>query len=191
MILSAKAIKEEIRKGRLRIEPAPDPVKGFDSDSINVHMGNKLYEWRPKPSGMTTALRLGAFQYRDLEKDSLITLTPDADGIITMRPERFYQADLLEYIWLPSDICAHIEGKSSLARVGLQIHITAPHAHAGWDGRLKLEMINHGPFNLEITSGFEIGQMFFYRIEDPEAEVAYRGQFTSQDGRIDKTAEQK
>jgi dCTP deaminase len=184
MILSAKAIQAEIALGRLRVDPTPDVTTGYDTDSVNVHMGDRLYEWRPRPQGMVTSLRLGGFKYRELERYALIELSPDGDGVITMRPGKFYQADLLEYLSLPENVCAHIEGKSSLARIGLQIHVTAPHAHAGWEGRLKLEMINHGPFNLEITPGFEIGQLFFYRIESPETGAVHRGQFQGQDGRL-------
>jgi len=181
MILSALAIQDEIASGRLSVDPAPT-AESYDSDSINVHMGDALYEWKHGSTGVTHSLRLGAFKYKELERDALITLTPDADGIIVMRPGKFYQADLAERIALPPGLCAHIEGKSSLARLGFQIHITAPHAHAGWAGVLKLEMINHGPFNLEITPGFEVGQMYFYRIEKPEAEV------TTRDSSITKTA---
>jgi dCTP deaminase len=185
MILSAAAIQQEIASGRLSVDPQPPIPDGYDTDSVNVHMGDTLYEWKQRPSGSATSLRLGSFKYPTFENDALIEVAPDNDGIITMRPGKFYQADLREYISLPDDICAHIEGKSSLARIGLQIHITAPHAHAGWKGRLKLEMLNHGPFNLEITPGFEIGQLFFYRIEGPQAGTSRPGQFQGQDGRLE------
>jgi dCTP deaminase len=185
MILSAAAIQQEIASGRLSIDPLPVVPGGYDTDSVNVHMGDTLYEWkRPAVEGSATSLRLGTFKYRTLESHELIEVIPDSDDIITMRPRKFYQADLQEYLALPPDICAHIEGKSSLARIGLQIHITAPHAHAGWKGRLKLEMLNHGPFNLEITPGFEIGQLFFYRVEAPKAGTARSGLFDEQDGRL-------
>ena len=113
-------------------------------------------------------------------KKWLKEVKPDEDGIITMRPGRFYLADLKQYTKLPRDLAMHIEGKSSLARLGLAVHLTAPHAHAGWHGRLTLEMYNFGPFNLELKAGVPIGQITFWRVEDPPAVVASKT-FTGQE----------
>ena len=55
MILSAKAIQAEIALGRLRVDPTPDVTTRYDTDSVNVHMGDSLYEWRPHPQGMSRA----------------------------------------------------------------------------------------------------------------------------------------
>ena len=51
-----------------------------------------------------------------------------------------------EYVELPIDsrIAARVEGKSSLARLGLGVHITAPTIHAGFPGQIRLEIVNHG-----------------------------------------------
>ena len=44
--------------------------------------------------------------------------------------------DAHEYLELPihSRVAARIEGKSSLARLGIGVHITAPIIHAGFKG---------------------------------------------------------
>jgi dCTP deaminase len=94
----------------------------------------------------------------------------DPDGIVTLRPGTFYLADLRQYTKLPPDIAMHIEGKSSLARLGVCVHITAPHAHAGWSGHLTLEILNSGPFNIELKPGIAMGQLTFWRVEQPLAE---------------------
>ena len=73
----------------------------------------------------------------------------------------------------------HIQGKSSLARLGVIVHLTAPHAHAGWAGWLTLEIYNLGPFNIELKSGMAIGQLTFWRVEDPE-DLVREGQFSNQ-----------
>ncbi len=92
-------------------------------------------------------------------------------------------ADLKQYTKLPPDVAMHIQGKSSLARLGLQIHLTAPHAHAGWEGTLALDIFNSGPFHIELKPGIAIGQLTFWRVEDPEDDVEIPiGQFTGQAG---------
>ena len=72
MILSEKAIKEEIRLGRLKISPQPDENIGYDADCINVHMGNKLYRWKDLGDGQTLGIQLGLASYKDIEQSQMI-----------------------------------------------------------------------------------------------------------------------
>jgi dCTP deaminase len=140
-----------------------------------VHLGKTIYKWRRPEGGATFTIPLwrsnavdGGFRYKDFAKN-LVEVAPDTDGIITIRPNTFYLADLLQFTSLPPDLAMHIEGKSTLARLGLAVHITAPHAHAGWVGRLTLEMFNLGPFNIELKPGAPVGQLTFWRVENPLA----------------------
>lgn len=48
-------------------------------------------------------------------------------------------------------LAARVEGRSSLARIGIVVHLTAPTIHAGFNGRITLEMINFGPFYLRMV----------------------------------------
>jgi dCTP deaminase len=41
-------------------------------------------------------------------------------------------------------LAARVEGKSSLGRLSLGVHVTAPTIHAGFVRRFRLEMVNHG-----------------------------------------------
>ena len=72
-----------------------------------------------------------------------------------------------------------IEGKSSLARLGLAVHITAPTIQAGFRGPLYLEMYNAGPWTLELTPRMQIAQVVFEHLGLP-AQYGYRGQFQDQ-----------
>lgn len=73
-----------------------------------------------------------------------------------------------------SKLAARVEGRSSLARLGLMVHLTAPTIHPGFSGRITLEMINHGPFYLRLVPGTtRVCQLIFERLEDaPEGEIA-------------------
>lgn len=181
-LLSEIAIRKRLAAGDLVIDPAPT-AEQFDSDSVEVQFGDKVYVWDDISGGAAVAQRLwdrAKFDYKKFADKWLKEVKPDEDGIITMRPGRFYLADLKQYTKLPRDLAMHIEGKSSLARLGLAVHLTAPHAHAGWHGRLTLEMYNFGPFNLELKAGVPSGQLTFWRVEDPPEEVASKT-FTGQD----------
>jgi dCTP deaminase len=74
---------------------------------------------------------------------------------------------------------ARVEGKSSLARLGLGVHITAPTIHAGFDGQIRLELVNHGHFPITIKSGMRVCQLIFEQtLGTPER--GYKGQFSGQ-----------
>jgi dCTP deaminase len=58
----------------------------------------------------------------------------------------------LEHIDLPlrGKLAARVEGRSKQARLGMTAHITAPTIHGGFRGKIVLEILNHGPFRLEV-----------------------------------------
>lgn len=85
----------------------------------------------------------------------------------------------LEYVKLPPHIAARIEGKSSLARLGLSVHVTAPTVLAGFEGRLYLEMSNIGPFNLALRKEMRIAQLIFEHTGLPPLDK-YAGQYHRQ-----------
>jgi len=186
-LLSANAIKAAITSGDIAIDPAPAEEQ-FDSDAVDVHLGDTIYKWRSLEGGASITIPLwrakgstGAFSHKEFAKQHCPIVPPDADGIVTLRPQTFYLADLLEHTKLSTNIAMHIEGKSSLARLGVGVHVTAPHAHAGWHGRLTLEIFNYGPFNVELKPGVPIGQLYFWRVENPVAAADVKiHQFTGQ-----------
>ena len=47
-------------------------------------------------------------------------------------------------------LAARVEGRSKQARLGLTAHITAPIIHSGFSGKITLEILNHGPFELKV-----------------------------------------
>ena len=86
----------------------------------------------------------------------------------------------LEVFGLPEHLAGRIEGKSSLARLGLAVHITAPTIQAGFRGSLVLEMYNAGPWTLELTDGMQIAQVIFERLGETPSQ-GYQGQFQDQE----------
>ena len=93
-----------------------------------------------------------------------------------IRPGEFLLAKTYESITLPADISARVEGRSTLGRLGLGVHITAPTVQAGYQGRLTLEMFNAGPYKIKLTERMNICQVIFERLTMP-ATAVYRGQF--------------
>lgn len=82
-----------------------------------------------------------------------------------LSPGRLMLAFTLERIEVPDSLAANVQGKSSLARAGAAVHITAPHIHPGFRGNITLEMYNHGPWRLEFVPAQDlVCQVIFYQI---------------------------
>ena len=66
-------------------------------------------------------------------------------------PGEFILALTYESIRVPNNMIALIEGRSTYARVGLSMHQTAPWIQPGWSGPIVLEIMNSGPFRIELA----------------------------------------
>ena len=68
-----------------------------------------------------------------------------------------------EFVAIPvhSRLAARVEGKSSLVRLGIAIHLTAPTVHCGFKENIQLEMLNSGPNQIILDAGMRICQLIF------------------------------
>ena len=123
-------------------------------------------------------LRLGYVSTR--LKKSKRTIRPAAEGFdptylvenyqhersnLIIRPRQFRLALTLERVSIPGSLAANVQGKSSLARAGLAVHITAPHIHPGFTAPIALELYNHGPWTLEFLPGRDlVCQIIFFKV---------------------------
>lgn len=179
-LLSRSAIRRRLAEGSLTIDPPPS-LDDFGSDSVDVHLGHEFVEWkRRKGATLTVSTWDAAFNYLDHAEGESEPMHLDGSGVVTLRPHSFCLAQLRQYTKLPNDLAMHIQGKSTHARLGIMIHLTAPHAHAGWQGTLTLEIYNLGPFNFEMKPGMAIGQLTFWTIVEPEQSDLPVGQFQGQ-----------
>lgn len=76
-------------------------------------------------------------------------------------------ASTAEVIHCAPDIAARVEGKSSLGRLFLSVHVTAGWLDPGWSGQVTLEMVNHGSWSIMLWAGMKIAQVNFTRMATP------------------------
>ena len=88
------------------------------------------------------------------------TLLPTEPYVL--HPGEFALACTLEWIQLPADLAARLEGRSSWGRVGLQIHSTAGFIDPGFAGSITFELSNIGKVPIPLYPGLRIGQLSFY-----------------------------
>ncbi len=94
------------------------------------------------------------------------------------------------YLPLRSRVAARVEGKSSLARLGIGIHVTAPTIHAGF-GRIgeneaeeqgspiQLEIFNLGDLTVTLDQGMAICQLILEEVRETP-DKGYIGKFSDQ-----------
>ncbi|WP_244486858.1 dCTP deaminase [Aurantimonas sp. Leaf443] len=105
----------------------------------------------------------------------------DAEQGYGFKPGQLILAWTKEYVQLKphSRLAARVEGKSSLARLGIGVHVTAPTIHAGFEGQIRLEMLNHGRLPVKLKPAMRICQLIFEQTVGTPVS-GYRGRFSGQ-----------
>lgn len=84
-----------------------------------------------------------------------------------LEPKECILGSTVEVIKVPSDLSARVEGKSSLGRVFLAIHVTAGFIDPGFQGQITLEIVNLGPWSVTLWPGMKIAQVSFSQMVAP------------------------
>ena len=145
MILSDKRILEEIEKGTIKIEPYNR--KDLGSNSYDVHLGKWLATYDNN--------------VLDAKAHNTITYFEIPDEGYVLEPSGFYLGVTLEY----TETHAHVpflEGKSSVGRLGIDIHATAGKGDVGFCNYWTLEISVKKP--VRVYFGMPIGQIIYFEI---------------------------
>lgn len=154
MVLSDRSLKDELKAGRILIEPF-DPVD-IQPASIDVHLGDgfRVFQNSRYP-----------FIDPNISQPELTELiTASVAEPFVLHPGEFVLATTLEKVSLPDNILGRLEGKSTLGRIGLLIHSTAGYIDPGWTGYITLELSNVANLPILLTPGMKIGQLSFEQL---------------------------
>jgi dCTP deaminase len=94
-------------------------------------------------------------------------------------------------VTLPADLVGWLDGRSSLARLGLMVHVTAHRIDPGWSGNIVLEFYNSGKLPLALRPKMKIGALSFETMTSPaeqpynaRKDAKYKGQNSAVASRI-------
>jgi dCTP deaminase len=189
LILSDREIKAALEKGEIDIDPRPGEAD-YNTSAVDLHLGDRLFELRTveelqasEPPGMEVSyiVDVGRVRVPELVQRYGKEVAREPDGTFLVHPHRLMLGATEERVDLPKEpkIAARVEGRSSLARLGLVVHFTAPTIHAGFRGNIVLEIYNFGPYPLRVAPGIAFCQLIFERLgEEPEGSTGstYIGQ---------------
>jgi dCTP deaminase len=111
--------------------------------------------------------RASAIDLRDPPAGLTEEVLIGADDSFVIHPGEFCLGRTLEWVELPDDIVARIEGKSSIGRLGLIVHATAGFCDPGWKGTLTLELNNLTRIPIKLYPGLLIAQLSFMALDQP------------------------
>jgi dCTP deaminase len=176
MILSDEGIKSAIQTNQIEIFPVPTD-KQYTTSAVDIFLGDKFRIWDParfEVPGLDLTLDLSLQNFQATANQYTIEAPRHPDGSVRLPPFSRRPQVLLcltrERVCLNKNslLAARVEGRSSLARIGLAVHLTAPTIHAGFKGQITLEIVNHGPFEIKlIPNQTPICQLIFERLETP------------------------
>lgn len=182
MILTDREIKLAIEKDLIQIDPRPT-ANAFSSTAVDLTLDPNITEFVFPGAGLEVIIDPGHADFNSettLAQVSTKHVIDAANGYL-LQPHQLVLAWTSEYVNLVSHnrIAARVEGKSSLARLGLGVHVTAPTIHAGFSGKIRLEMVNHGRVPIRLRVGMRICQLIFEQtLGTPDK--GYAGQFAGQ-----------
>jgi dCTP deaminase len=156
-VLSDRDIRAALDDGSVRIEPY-DPVD-LQPSSVDLHLDRSFRVFRNN--------RYPYIDVRAPQPDLTELLSVADDEPFILHPGEFVLGQTLEWVELPDDLVARLEGKSSLGRLGLLIHSTAGYVDPGWKGNLTLELSNVANLPIALYHGMRIGQISFFRMSSP------------------------
>jgi dCTP deaminase len=99
------------------------------------------------------------------ELTRFIEVAPDEPFIL--HPGEFVLGSTYEFVKLPDNVAARLEGKSSLGRLGLVTHSTAGFVDPGFNGHVTLELSNMATLPIKLWPGMKIGQLCFFQLSSP------------------------
>ncbi len=164
-ILSDKSIKEYLKEGKIVIDPIKDEQQ-IQPSSVDMRLGDefKVFKVIRKPY-------IDPKDEEDIAEYMESSTVPEGEAFI-IHPNEFALATTQEYVKVPDDLVARVEGRSSMGRLGVTMHVTAGYVDPGFEGRITLEISNIGAMPVALYPGQRVCQLVFETMTTP-AELPY------------------
>lgn len=164
-ILSDKTIKEYLEEGKIVIDPLKDEQQ-IQPSSVDMRLGDefKVFKVIRKPY-------IDPKDEEDIAEYMESSTVPEGEAFI-IHPNEFALATTQEYVKVPDDLVARVEGRSSMGRLGVTMHVKAGYVDPGFEGRITLEISNIGAMPVALYPGQRVCQLVFETMTTP-AELPY------------------
>ncbi len=182
MRLSDVDIEQKIASGDIIIDPLPghDAIAGI---SVDLRLDHRF---RVFNNNSVTHLDLSGDRdqlNRDINRIMSKEIEIPKDEALYIHPGELILGATMESVSIPDNLVGWLDGRSSLARLGLMVHVTAGRIDPGWEGQIVLEFYNNGKLPLALRPEMVICAMSFETLSSPaqrpynkRENAKYRGQ---------------
>jgi dCTP deaminase len=162
VILSDRDLRRRLFETRdLVVRPLDDPDVQIQPASIDLRLGSEFLTFRSaRVPFIDPASHAGVGEYTER-----IALKEGEPFLI--HPGEFALGSTVEWIELPDDLVARVEGRSSLGRLAVVVHATAGFIDPGFRGCITLELSNLGRVPVALRPGMRICQIAVYEMSSP------------------------
>src|SRR5918998_4480117 len=167
MILSDRDIRRALVDGRIRIDPAPDLDTQLGSVSVDFRLGTTFMVFEHSKHSFIDPRSPQSIG------EAMRTIEVSEDEAFIMQPGDFALASTMETLELADDLLGRLEGRSSIARLGITVHSTAAVFEPGWVGTATMELSNLGRMPVALYPGMRICAFSFETVSSP-VRVPYR-----------------
>ncbi|WDI78464.1 dCTP deaminase [Candidatus Purcelliella pentastirinorum] len=158
-----KDIKKWIENGKILIKPKPKK-NNIKEASIDIHLGNKFRVFNKNNHGYIDLKKYEINKNNKINKIISKEINISNNKKFYLYPQEMALGITKEYVNLPNNLIGTLYGRSSLARIGLMIHITANRIDPGWCGNIVLEFYNFNKLPLLLYPGMIIGALSFEKL---------------------------
>jgi dCTP deaminase len=166
MRLTDKDIEQRLADKRIVMDPLPAP-NSINGITVDIRLGHtfRVFKDYTEPyidlSGSKQAVQVV------LDNVTSEEIHLSDDDLFFLHPGQLALAVTYESVSLAPDIVGWLDGRSSLARLGLMVHVTAHRIDPGWSGKIVLECYNNGKLPLALKPKMPIGALNFEQLEQP------------------------
>ena len=156
-------------KERIVIIPLLFPYAQLGSVAIDVHLGTEFRILEPSAEECFDP-KMSELKFRHFSRSSRKTRKSHPNQAFILHPNELVLASTLEWVRVPENLVARLDGRSSWARLGLTVHFTAGDIQPGSYGMITFELQTDGGVPFKLYPGMRIAQLQFYTLEDVPAE---------------------
>ncbi len=158
VILSDTDIKKLLKTGEICISDVSEDQIG--SCSVDLRLGNTFRVFK---HAEVTHID----PKEDINEGLMEVVVKENNSSFIIHPGEFVLGTTIEYIQIPRNLVARLDGRSSWGRLGIIIHSTAGSVQPGYAGKLTLEIANISKVPVKLWPGSRICQLTFEKLSSP------------------------
>jgi dCTP deaminase len=153
----------------------PFTLEQLKPASYDVRLGTKFVRFEPKSDPAYVTPHVPDAYLRTVEEEV------KEGGRFLLWPNEFALAETVEWVNVPDNLVGRVEGKSTLGRQGIMVHVTAGYLDSGFRGKVTLEIKCLQPWPLILYPGICIAQFSFDTLTSP-CRQPYTGRYQNAEG---------